>query len=89
MNFQDKLMDAAATRVAALRKSLTVLNAARGEFKKVARRHAGRFVQQNSPLFAAVRQDVSELARSTYQTLTAGEAPKARAARATRKRARK
>jgi len=81
--------DDAVTRVAGLRKSLTVLNAARGKFRKVARQHASRFVKQNSPLFAAVRKDVSDIARSTYQTLTTGEAPKARRARAARKRARK
>ena len=81
--------DAAAVRIAALRKSLTVLKAARREFKKVARHHAGRFVKQNSPLFAAVRRDVSDLARSTYQTLTTGRTAKARRAPAARKRARK
>ena len=81
--------DVAAARLANLRTSLMVLAAARTEFRKVARRHAGRFVKQNSPLFAAVRKDMSELARSTYQTLTTGQAPKTRRARSTPKRARK
>ena len=60
----------AAQRVARLRKSISVLNSARIEFSGVARQHASRFVKQNSPLVAAVRKDVSELARSTYRTLT-------------------
>ena len=81
--------DVAAARVAGLRNSLTVLAAARTELRKAARRHADRFVKQNSPLFAAVRKDMSELARSTYQTLTTGQAPKTRRARSAPKRARK
>jgi|KBSMisStaDraftv2_1062788.scaffolds.fasta_scaffold46273_1 hypothetical protein len=81
--------DAAVARVEGFQKSLTVLKTARSEFRKVARHHAGRFVKQNSPLFAAARKDVSELARSTYQTLTTGQTAKAPRARAARKRARK
>jgi len=60
----------AAKRVDDLKKSLVVLNDARREFRQVARRHASRFVKQNSPLVAAVRKDVSQLARSTFTTLT-------------------
>ena len=69
----------AAKRVDGLKKSLAVLNEAGREFRQVARRHAGRFVKQNSPLVAAVRKDVSQLARSTYTTLT--KSPAARKAR--------
>lgn len=81
--------DAAAGQMAALRKSLVVLDAARLELNKLARRHASRIVKQNSPLFSAVRRDVSELAHSTYQTLSAGNSPKTRRPRPVRKRARK
>jgi hypothetical protein len=96
MNLQEELIHASAdlraramSRVDGVKKLLVVLNAARLEFRKVTREHAGRFVKQNSPLFAAVRQDVSELARSTYRTLKTGAAPKARRARAKRKSTRK
>jgi hypothetical protein len=62
--------DRAAQRVEGFRKSLIVLNDAGKQLNKVARLHAGRFVKQNSPLVTAVRKDVSELARSTFATLT-------------------
>jgi len=62
--------DIAARRVGGLKKSLAVLNDAGIEFGQVARRHASRFVKQNSPLVAAVRKDVSQLARTTFATLT-------------------
>ncbi len=45
---------------------------------KVARRHAIRFVEQNSTLASQVRDDVSALARSTFTTLTKAPAKKAR-----------
>jgi hypothetical protein len=80
----------AARRVARLRKSFSILEAARREFSSVARQHAKRFVKQNSPLVAAVRKDVSELARSTYRTLATGNVSrKSRRDAPTRKRARK
>src|SRR5262245_46839828 len=78
----------AAKRVDGLKQSLAVLNDASRQFNQVARRHATRFVKQNSPLVAAVRKDVSELARSTFSTLTRRPvAKKARKPAAARKRA--
>ena len=58
-------------RVAELKKSLTVLNGARLELRKVAGRHASRFVKQNSSIASAVGKDVSALARSTLASLSA------------------
>ena len=75
-------------RLGGLRGSLAVLNSAGRKFNKVARRHATSFVKQNSTLVAQVRDDVSELARSTFTTLTA-PASKPRKARTTAKRVRK
>ena len=90
MNFQEKLLEASAelrTRAAALTASaletarnraklVSVLDAARREFGKVARRHVGQFVKQNSTIASAVRKDVSELARSTYASLASRPAAK-------------
>ena len=104
MNFQEKLLEASAelrARAAALAASaretarnrtklISVLDGARREFGKVARRHAGQFVKQNSTIAAAVRKDVSELARSTYASLsTRPAARKTRRAPAARKRSAK
>ena len=50
--------DAAAKRVEKLKGSIAVLNTAGREFNKVARRHAIRFVKQNSTLAPQVREDV-------------------------------
>ena len=44
----------------------------------MARRHAIRFVEQNSTLASQVRDDVSALARSTFTTLTKAPVKKAR-----------
>jgi len=80
----------AAKRIDGLKGSLTVLEGAGRELKKVARRHATRFVKENSSLATAVRKDVSTLARSTYASLTERAAPKkTRRAPAARKRVRK
>jgi hypothetical protein len=80
--------DIAARRVDGLRKSLAVLNDAGRQFNQVARRHASRFVKQNSPLVAAVRKDVSQLARTTFTSLTQRAAvKKARKPAAARRRA--
>lgn len=80
--------DLAAKRATRLKASLTVLNGAGRELNKVARRHATRFVKQNSIIAAEVRKDVTTLAQSTYATLTRRPAPKkARRAPAARKRA--
>ena len=80
--------DGVSRRVGGLKKSLAVLNDAGRELNQVARRHASRFVKQNSPLFAAVRNDVTELARTTFNSLSKGHsAKKARKPTASRKRA--
>ncbi len=81
--------DVAAKRVEKLKGSIAILNTAGRELNKVARRHAIRFVQQNSTLASQVRDDVSALARSTITTLTKAPAKKARKTTAARKRARK
>ena len=82
--------DLASKRAARLKTSLTVLNGAGRELNKVARRHAIRFVKQNSTIAADVRKEVTTLAQSTYASLTRRPAPKkARRAPAARKRAAK
>ena len=101
MNFQEKLLEAsaelrtrAATIAASARKAarhrarlISVLEDAGREFGKVARRHAGQFLKQNSSIASAVRKDVSELARSTYASLSARPAArKGRRAPAARRR---
>ncbi len=69
---------------------ISALNVAGRELNKVARHHAVRFVKQNSTIAAAVRKDVSELARTTYASLAPRTAPKkARRATTARKRATK
>lgn len=80
---------AAAKRVERLKGSIAILNTAGRELNKVARRHAIRFVQQNSTLASQVRDDVSALARSTITTLTKVPVNKVRKATTARKRARK
>ena len=77
----------AATRVGALKGSFAALTMAGREFNKVARRHAARFVKENSTIAASAGKDVSALARTTYATLTQrAAAPKSRKAPAARKR---
>ena len=82
---------AAAGKVRYIRKSLAVLSDAGRQLNQVARHHAHRFVKQNSPLVAAVRKDVSDLARTTFATLTNARKPRkaVRKAATSRKRARK
>jgi hypothetical protein len=104
MNLQEKVSEASAglrTRVGAFAASalatarnrtrlVAALDSARRELGKVARRHAGQFVKQNSTIAAAVRKDVSDLARATYASLSARPAPaKTRRAPAARKRSAK
>ena len=80
----------AGKRATQLKASLAVLNGAGRELNKVARRHAARFVKQNSSIAADVRKEVTTLAQSTYASLTRRAAPKkARRAPAARKRAAK
>ena len=59
----------AAKRVEVLKGSLATLSVASREFNKVARRHAVRFVKENSTLAAAAGKDVSVLARTTFAAL--------------------
>jgi hypothetical protein len=59
----------AATRVEALKGTIGALTVAGREFNKVARRHAVRFVKENSTIAVEAGKDVSVLARTTYATL--------------------
>ena len=59
----------AAKRVDVMKGSLAKLTVASREFNKVARRHAVRFVKENSTLAAAAGKEVSALARATFATL--------------------
>ena len=80
----------AAKRVVVLKSSLATLTVAGRELNKVARRHAARFLKENSTIAVDAGKDVSALARSTYATLSkrAAAAPRtARKAPAARKRA--
>ena len=70
MNFQEKVFEAAAKRVEGLQGSLEALTIVGHEFNKIARRHAVRFVKQNSVIAAEAGKDVSALARSTFATLS-------------------
>jgi hypothetical protein len=78
----------AAKQIVVLKGSFGALTIAGREFNKVARRHAARFVKENSTIAVSAGKDVSALARTTYATLTQrAAAPKARKSPATRKRA--
>jgi hypothetical protein len=59
----------AARRVKGLKGSLATLTVASREFNKVARRHAARFVKENSTIAVAAGKDVSALARTAFATL--------------------
>lgn len=76
-------------RIDALKASFGTLSVAGRELNKVTRRHASRFVKENSAIVVAAGKDVSALARSTYASLARAKAPatKARKSRASRKRA--
>jgi len=80
--------DVAATRVTGLKGSFAALTVAGRELNKLARRHAARFVTENSSIAVDAGKDMSALARSTYVTLTQRAKPtRARKAPAARKRA--
>ena len=83
--------EVAAKRVEALKGSFATLSVAGRELNKVARRHALRFVKENSNIAVEAGKDVSALARTTYATLAKRpQAPKkARRASVSRKRAAK
>jgi len=79
----------AAQRADVLKGSFAALTIAGRELNKVARRHAARFVKENSTLAVSAGKDVSALARTTYAALTKKPAAsqKARKTPAARKRA--
>jgi hypothetical protein len=77
MNLQEKLTDVA--RVADIARarlttSWRILDGARQQLRRVAGRHAARFVRQNSTLFQHAGSDISDLARETYATLRSKKA---------------
>lgn len=76
MNFQEKMFETtaglrtlAAKRVQVLKGSLATLSVAGRELNKVARRHAVRFVKENSSIAVEAGRDVSALAQTTYTSL--------------------
>jgi hypothetical protein len=78
----------AARRVSLFKGSFATVAIAGRELNKVARRHAARFVQENSSLAVSAGKDVSALALTTYAALTTRAAPaKVRKSSAARKRA--
>jgi hypothetical protein len=81
--------EGAAKRVDVLKGSFAALTIAGRELNKVARRHAVRFVKENSTIAVSAGKDVSALARTAYAALTKKPAArqKARKAPAARKRA--
>ncbi|HTU64916.1 MAG TPA: hypothetical protein VMF52_03110 [Steroidobacteraceae bacterium] len=78
----------AARRAEGLKGSFETLSAASRQLAGVARRHASRFVKENSALARAAGADVTVLARETYASLGKKKVVKAKArkAGATRKR---
>ena len=76
----------AAKRVEVLKGSLATLTVASRAFNKVARRHAARFVKENSTIAVAAGKDVSALARSTVAALAKRPAGKKARKTAARKR---
>lgn len=96
MNFQEKVFETtadfraiAAKRMETLKGSLAALKVAGNEFNKVARRHASRFVKENSAIAVEAGKEVGALARATYAQLAKKPATATRKARkpAARKRA--
>jgi hypothetical protein len=79
----------AAKRVETLKGPLAKLTQAGRELNKVARRHAVRFVKENSSIAVEAGKDVSALARTTYASLAkrpVAPKPTARKTTAQRKR---
>jgi hypothetical protein len=80
----------AARRVETLKGSLTTLTVGGRQLNTLARRHAARFVKQNSTIAVDAGKDVGALARSTFASLTQRAQPKPKARKkvaATRRRA--
>jgi hypothetical protein len=67
--FATMAIASASARAKAAAMHVQVLRGSLGEFNKVARRHAARFVKTNSSLAVDATKDVSALARATYATL--------------------
>jgi hypothetical protein len=85
MNFQEKVIETtaqlrarAAQRVDRLKTSLSSLQVASRALNTVARRHASRFVKENSAIALDAAKDVSALARATYSQFAKGDAAVAR-----------
>ena len=76
-----------AKRVDMLKGSLATLTLASRELNKVARRHAARFVKENSTIAVAAGKEVSALARTTYASLSKHTPAKTVRKAAVRKRA--
>jgi hypothetical protein len=80
--------ETAAKRVKGLKGSIAALTVAGREFNKVARRHAVRFVKENSSIAVEAGKDVSALARNTFATLAKRDAAKPKGRKTTVKRKR-
>jgi hypothetical protein len=76
-----------AQRVDGLKGSLATLTLASRELNKVARRHAQRFVKENSTIAVAAGKEVSALARTTFASLSKRSPAKGARKTAVRKRA--
>ena len=93
MNFQEKVFEStadfrarAAKRVETLKGSLAALKIAGNELTKVARRHASRFMKENSAIAVEAGKEVGALARATYgQLASKPAAPAARKPRSPRR----
>jgi hypothetical protein len=82
----------AARRAVILQGSLDTLGVSGRELNKVVRRHAARFVKENSTIVRAATKDVSAIARDTYASFAKSGAKKqaapTRKSASSRKRAR-
>jgi hypothetical protein len=91
MNFQRKLREVSADvrartveGIGRLNASLQMIGGAGRELGRLARRHGERFVKQNGNLASAVGQDLSRVARSTYDSLAQRSARAGKPARVRR-----
>jgi hypothetical protein len=78
----------AAKRVMDVKESIAALTVAGRALNKVARRHAVRFVKENSTIAVDAGKDVSALARTTYATLAKRSVVTSKARKTTSKRKR-
>jgi hypothetical protein len=79
--------DGSVKRLDAVKGSLGALGIAGRELRRVARRHASRFVKQNSALAKAAGSEFGTIARATYASLARARQPAKSAARARKPRA--